>query len=81
MIENKGYAVTFYQCAVTGIEPEYYATKREANRAAVDFLRSFTGALSHGHRYIGSVYRDRLAAIVDYCGGTEALAEVHKIGA
>ena len=74
------YKVTFYQCAVTGIEPEHYATRREANRAAVEFLQSFTGALAHGHRYEGSVYRNCIASIVDRMGGTEAQAEVHTLG-
>ena len=71
------YKVTFYQCAVTGIEPEYYRTRREANRAAVEFLQSFTGALAHGHRYEGSIYRNSIALIVDGMGGTEAAAEIH----
>ena len=73
----KRYTVTFYQCAVDGIEPEHCDTRREANHAAVDFLQSFTGALAHGHRYAGSVYRNGYAAIVDGQNMTEALAEIH----
>ena len=73
------YKVTFYQCGVYGIEPEYYRTKAEANRAAVEFLQSFERALAHGHRYSGSVYRNGYAAIVDRMNATEALAEVHKL--
>jgi len=74
---RKRYTVSFYQCAVDGIEPEDYATRKEANRAAVSFLQSFEHALAHGHRYAGSVYRNGYAAIVDRMNGTEALAEVH----
>ena len=68
------YKVTFYQCGVDGIEPENYRTKRQAQRAAVEFLQSFEHALCHGHRYSGSVYRHGYAAIVDRMNGTEALA-------
>ncbi len=73
----KRYRVTFYQCGVDGIEPEQCATRREANREAVDFLQSFTGALAHGHRYEGSIYRNSIASIVDLMGRTEAQAEIH----
>lgn len=81
-LHNRGrryrYRVTFYQCGVYGLEPEYYRTKAEANRAAVEFLQSFRGALKAGHRYSGSIYRDGYARIV-HGAATEALAEVHKI--
>ena len=73
------YKVTFYQCGVDGIDPENFRTKAKANRAASEFLRGFEGALAHGHRYEGSVYRDGYAAIRDRQGRTEALAEVHDI--
>jgi len=74
----KRYTVTFYQCGVIGIDSEKYATRREANRAAVGFLQSFTSCLSNGsHRYAGSVYRNGYAAIVDRQNRTEALAEIH----
>ena len=72
------YYVTFYQCGVEGFDAEYYPTLRIARKVAVEFLQGFTGALSNGHRYEGSVYRDGYAAIRDYFGGTEALAEIHK---
>ncbi len=73
------YKVTFYQCGVEGFDPEFYLTKRKAERIAVEFLRSFTGALAHGHRYVGSIYRDGYAAIKDYSGASEASATVHTI--
>ena len=71
------YTVTFYQCAVTGIEPEQYRTRREANRAAAGFLLEFESARQHGHRYTGSIYRDGYARLVDRMGGTEAAATIH----
>lgn len=73
------YKVTFYQCGVTGIEDERFCAKKTAQRNAVEFLQSFTGALKHGHKYSGSVYRDGYARIVDMMGATEALAEVHTL--
>jgi hypothetical protein len=74
------YKVTFYQCGVEFINPELYRTKERANKAACDFLRQFDSAILAGHRYEGSVYRDGYAAIRDRMGGTEALAEVHRLG-
>lgn len=73
------YRVTFFQCGVQGIEPEHYRTKREAQRAAVDFLAALLPM--PGHIRVASVYRDNYARIVDYMGATEAMAEVHKIEA
>ncbi len=70
------YRVTFYQCGVDGFGAEHYATKREARRAAVSFLTALLPM--RGHRRIESVYRDGHARIVDYCGATEAMAEVHR---
>ena len=74
------YKVTFYQCGVEGFDAETYTTRKKANRAAVEFLQSFTSALAHGHRYEGSIYRNSIALIVDRMGGTEAAAEVHTLG-
>ncbi len=72
------YKVTFYQCGVEGFTPELYRTKRKAEREAADFLAGFRGM--PGHRRDGSIRRDGYARIVDYSGGTEAMAEVHTIG-
>ena len=69
------YLVTFYQCGVDGLDPEYYHTKREAIIAATGFLKAFLPM--PGHTYKGSVYHDGYARIVDHMGRTEALAEVH----
>lgn len=70
----KRYEVTFYQCGCYGIEPEVYATKREANRAASEFISELM-PLS-GHRRKGSPSRDGCAKLVDYMGGVEAMATV-----
>jgi hypothetical protein len=66
--------VTFYQCGVTGIEPEFYRTKAAAQQAAAEFLREMLPM--PGHHRAGSIYRDGWARIVDGMGATEALAEV-----
>lgn len=71
--------VTFYQCGVELIEPEDFTSEAKANREAVAFLRSFTGALEHGHRYKGSVYLEGSAAIVDRTGATEARVTVERV--
>ncbi len=69
------YKVTFYQCGVEGFDPEFYATKREARKEAVGFLRAFLPM--NGHRYYGNMQRDNYAGIVDGSGGYEAFARVH----
>ena len=69
------YTVSFYQCGVYGIEPESYSTIKEARKAACGFLREF-GPIP-GHKRIESIYRDGYARIVDYSGGTEAMAEIN----
>ena len=71
------YKVTFYQCAAV-YEPESYRTKREAEKAAAEFLRGFTGM--PGHRRQGSIRRDGYARYIDGTGATEVLAEVHPRG-
>jgi len=71
------YRVVFYQCGVYGIDPEYYRSKKEACKAACEFLKYFEGL--PGHRRIESVYRDGCGRVVDYFGGTEALAEVQEV--
>ena len=71
------YKVTFYQCGVEGFDPEFYRTKRKAEREAADFLKGFRGM--PGHRRQGSIRRDGYARYIDYSGGTEAMAEVRVI--
>ena len=66
------YTVHFYQAAVTGFEPERYPTIKLANIAAVEFLTSFDHI--NGLQYVGSIYRDKTASIVDRSGYTEARA-------
>lgn len=74
----KRYKVTFYQCGVEGFDPEFYRTKRAAMLAACEFLACMLPM--PGHRRTGSMYRDNYARIQDYCGATEAMAEVHDRG-
>lgn len=69
------YKVTFYQCGVYGIDPEYYNNLASARQAACSFLAAMLPM--PGHKRVASVYRDRYARIVDYRGGTEAMAEIH----
>jgi hypothetical protein len=70
------YKVTFYQVAAI-YDDAHHQTKRAAEEDAADFLRTFSSL--PGHRREGSIRRNGYAAIVDYRGGTEAMAEVHKI--
>ena len=71
------YKVTFYQCGVYGIDPEYFATLHQARQAAAGFIGSMLPM--PGHKRVASVYRDNYARIVDYMGATEAMAEVHRL--
>ena len=68
------YKVTFYQCAAA-YEPEFFKTKREAQKEAANFLKGFQGM--PGHRRQGSIRRDGYARYIDGMGATEAMAEVH----
>jgi len=70
------YKVTFYQCAAV-YDPAYFSTKHAAEKDAADFLRTFSGLA--GHRREGSIRRDGYASIVDYRGGTEAMASLTKL--
>lgn len=71
------YTVTFYQCGVTGIEPESYSTLKQARAAVSSFLSEFKNY--SGLKRVGSIARGD-AKIVDPMGLTEALANIATTG-
>ena len=77
-MNNKKYLCKFYQAGVEMIEPEEYASFREAARAGSEFLKSFTGIPGHHHE--GSMYKEAAASVRDGSGATEAAAWINKVG-